>query len=77
VCGQFHAPAALPQGKSPQYPLDRMLSEPQSLSEHSGKEKNYQPLPGIKPYYPDHPACSLVTIPSELSWLIKFSPKIK
>jgi hypothetical protein len=28
-----------PQGKSPQYPLDRRLGGPQSQSGHSGKEK--------------------------------------
>jgi heme/copper-type cytochrome/quinol oxidase subunit 2 len=25
VSGQLHAPAARPQGKSPRYPLDRMM----------------------------------------------------
>jgi hypothetical protein len=30
--GQFHAPASLPTGKSPQYPLDRRLGGPQSRS---------------------------------------------
>jgi len=38
--GHFHAPAALPWGKSPWYPLDRRLGGPQRWSEHSGEEKN-------------------------------------
>jgi hypothetical protein len=32
VSGQLHAPAALPPGKSPWYPLDRRLGGPQSRS---------------------------------------------
>jgi hypothetical protein len=35
VSGQLHAPAALPQGKSPRYPLDR-LGGPQSRSGRDG-----------------------------------------
>jgi hypothetical protein len=31
-----------PQGKSPQYPLDRRLSGPQSRSGRGGEEKNSQ-----------------------------------
>jgi hypothetical protein len=38
-----------PQGKSPWYPLDRRLGEPQSWSGHGGEEKNSQPLPGLEP----------------------------
>jgi hypothetical protein len=38
-----------PQGKSPWYPLDRKLGEPQSQSGHSGVEKNSQPLSGLEP----------------------------
>jgi hypothetical protein len=38
--GQHHAPAALPQGKSPYYPLDRRLGGPQSRSGRSSEEKN-------------------------------------
>jgi len=37
-----------PQGKSPWYPLDRRLGEPQSQSRCSGEEKNSQPLPALK-----------------------------
>jgi hypothetical protein len=51
VSGQLHAPAALPpppQGKSPWYPLDRRLGEPQSRSGCCGEEENSQHLPGIE-----------------------------
>jgi hypothetical protein len=36
VSGQLHSPAALPQGKSPLYPLDRRLGGPQSWSGRCG-----------------------------------------
>jgi len=36
------------QGKSPWYPLERRLGGPQSQSGHSGAEKNYQLLLGLK-----------------------------
>jgi hypothetical protein len=49
VSGQIHAPAALPQGKNPWYPLDRRLGGPQSRSGRDGEEKNSQPPPGIEP----------------------------
>jgi hypothetical protein len=49
VSGQLHAPAALPQGKSPWYPLDKRLGGPQSRSGRGGEEKNSQPPPGIEP----------------------------
>jgi hypothetical protein len=40
VSGQLHAPAALPQGTNPWYPLVRRLGIPQSLSGHGGKKKS-------------------------------------
>jgi hypothetical protein len=50
VSSQRHALAALyPQGKDPQYPLDRRLGGPQSRSGHRGYKKNPLPLLGIKP----------------------------
>jgi hypothetical protein len=49
VSGQFHVPAALPQGKSLWYPLDRRLSGPYSPSGDGGEEKNSQPLSGLEP----------------------------
>jgi hypothetical protein len=38
-----------PQGKSPRYPLDRRLGEPQSRSGRGGEEKNPRQPPGIEP----------------------------
>jgi hypothetical protein len=38
--GQLHAPAALIQGKSPWYSLDRRFCGPQSRSGHGGEEQN-------------------------------------
>jgi hypothetical protein len=52
VSGQLHAPAALPQGKSPWYPLDRRLGGPQSRSGRGGEEKNSQPPPAMEPRTP-------------------------
>jgi hypothetical protein len=41
-------PVALPQGKEPQYPFDR-LGEPQTQSGQRCNEKNLLPLLGIEP----------------------------
>jgi len=49
VSGQLQAPAALPQGKSPWYPLNRRLGGTQSRSGHGGEEKNSQPPQEIEP----------------------------
>jgi len=38
-----------PQGKRPQYPLDRRLGGTQGRSGHGGEEKNFQPPPEIEP----------------------------
>jgi hypothetical protein len=43
VSGQLHAPAALPPGKSPQYPLYRTLGGPQSQSGRCEEEKILEP----------------------------------
>jgi len=48
VSGQLHAPAALPPGKRPWYPLDRRLGGPQIQSGHGGEEKNSHLLPGLE-----------------------------
>jgi len=37
VSDQLHAPAALPPGKNPRYPLDRRLGGTQSRSGRGGK----------------------------------------
>jgi len=47
VHGELHAPATLPLGKHPWYPLYRRLGEPHNWSGHGGEEKNFQPLPGL------------------------------
>jgi hypothetical protein len=66
VSGQLHAPAALPQRKSPSYSLDRRLGGPQSRSGHGGEEKNTQPL--LELVLPIiQPIAQRYTI--ELSWL--------
>jgi hypothetical protein len=49
VSGQLHVPAALPQGKSPWFPLDRRMGGPQSRSKHDDEEKNSQLPLGIEP----------------------------
>jgi hypothetical protein len=51
VSGQLHAPAALPQEKSPWYPLGRRLGGPQSRSEHCSVEKNFQLLLRLEQVY--------------------------
>jgi hypothetical protein len=48
VSGQLHAPATLPQGKSPWYTLERRMGGTQSRSGRSGEEKNSQPRPEIE-----------------------------
>jgi len=40
VSGQLHAPAVLPHGKSPWYPLARRLGGPQRWFGHGREEKN-------------------------------------
>jgi hypothetical protein len=49
MSGRLHAPAALPQGKSPGYPTDKKLGGIQSWYGRDGEEKKYLHLPGIKP----------------------------
>jgi hypothetical protein len=43
VSGQLYAPAALPPGKSPRYPLNTRLGAPQSRSGRRGDDKIYDP----------------------------------
>jgi len=49
VSGQLHAPASLPPGKSPWYPVYGRLGGPQRKSGRGGEEKNSPLLPGIEP----------------------------
>jgi hypothetical protein len=44
VNGQLHDPAGLFPGKTPRYPLDRRLCEPQSRSGRSDGERNLFPF---------------------------------
>jgi len=46
VSGQLHAPAALPHGKRPWYPMHRRLGGPQSRPGRGGENKN--PLPNLR-----------------------------
>jgi hypothetical protein len=48
VSGQLHAPAALPPGIKPRYPLDRRLGGPQSRL-NAGEKRKSLALPGIEP----------------------------
>jgi hypothetical protein len=57
VSGQLHAPAALPSGKSPRYPLYRRLGGPHSRSGQHG-EVNFLTLPGLEPRPLSRPARS-------------------
>jgi hypothetical protein len=49
VSGQPHTPVALPQERSPWYPLDRRLGGPQSRSGRGGEERNSQPCQESNP----------------------------
>jgi len=49
VSGQLHAMATSPQGKSPQYPLNRRVGGSQSWSGHGGEEKNPSPCHEFNP----------------------------
>jgi len=40
VSGQLHAPAAVPHGKQPCYPMNRRLGKPQSWSGRFGENNN-------------------------------------
>jgi hypothetical protein len=60
VSGQLHAPAALPQGKSPCCPLDRRLGGPQSRSGRGGEEKNI--FYSCRESNPGRPATSLIIV---------------
>jgi hypothetical protein len=67
VSRQLHAPAALSQGKSPWYPLDRRQNGLQCRSGRGGEEKTSQPLSGLEPPI-IQPVAQLYT--TELFWLL-------
>jgi hypothetical protein len=64
----FTPPGALPAGKSPPYPLDKRLGEPQSRPGCYGEEKNFA-LPGIETTVSSPQP---VPVPTELSRLLRF-----
>jgi hypothetical protein len=69
--GQIQASAALyPEERAPST-LCRRLVGPLSQCKRCGEEKNHLFLLSIEPQYPDHPALNLVTIPAELSRLLR------
>jgi hypothetical protein len=70
--GQLHSPAALPQGNDPTPGTHwiRGWVNPRAVLTRWW-EKNSQPPPGIEPYNPDGPARSPVSIPTELSLLLR------
>jgi hypothetical protein len=51
---QFHAPAALPLGKSPRYPLGRRLGGPQSWYGLCGEERKFASARNQTPVMPPH-----------------------
>jgi hypothetical protein len=59
VSGQFHAPAALPLGKSPQFTLGKNLDELQSPSGRFGEKENILPLSGFDPRFLGRPGAVL------------------
>jgi hypothetical protein len=78
VSGQPNGPAALPQGKSPSYPLDRRLGGLQSRSGRGGEENNSQGtrIPDIQPVAQcSVSACVLHVLPISFS-LISFAVKV-
>jgi hypothetical protein len=63
VCGQQHAIATLPLEKGPQVPTEW----PQGWSEQFEEKINLLPLLGLQ--FRGHAVCTLVTVPTALSWL--------
>lgn len=59
------------QGKSTWYPLNKRLVGPSThVDILETRKTSLLSLPDIKPPFLDHPACTLVTIPTTPSWLI-------
>jgi hypothetical protein len=59
------------QSKSPWYPLDRRMDEPQNRSGRCGEEKNSQSPPGIEPY---NSACPIDRWLRTVKWLLSRRP---
>lgn len=66
--GQFHIPAALPLGKGLLLPIDYEAGTTRGAGLEVLEKIKFFSLPG-KESFLGHPERSLVTIPSELSWL--------
>jgi hypothetical protein len=69
VGGQFHAPATLPRGKNPSYPLYRRLGGPQNRYGGGGEEKDSNP-PIIQPVAQRHTIELSLLLSMTSSWLI-------
>jgi hypothetical protein len=76
VSGSFHAPAALPRGKSSRYPLDKRLGEPQRPMD-AVEKREFSYLAGNRTRFLDHRAHSLVAMLTEVFWLQKRGRNIK
>jgi hypothetical protein len=59
-----------PRGKSPQYPI-RRLGGTHSRSTSCEEDGNLLSQPGTQPWFLGRPACTLVTILTELFWLFE------
>jgi len=65
VSSQFHAKSALPWARSPEYPPNKRLSEPQSQSGSFQEQQNLLTMQRIEQFL-SRRAHSLVTILTEL-----------
>jgi hypothetical protein len=65
VSSQFHVTPALPRARSPEYPPNKRLSEPQRQSESCKEEETFLTNHRIKQFV-TRPAHSLVTVPTEV-----------
>jgi hypothetical protein len=72
VNGQLHAPAALSPTKQPQVSNEHGVCRPQSRLDCFAYETNLLAPPGVEPRFLSRPACSFVTIVTELSQFLFF-----
>lgn len=68
MSGQLHIPAALPLGKGLLLPVEYEAGTTRGADLEVPEKRKFFSLPGKEPFH-GHPERSLVTIPSELSWL--------
>lgn len=69
VSGQLHSWLPYPQGKVARYPWEGRLGSPRS-SLDATEEINLLLLPAVKSHFLGYVGCSLITIPTKLSWLL-------